>query len=183
VPDGRSHIKEFQMSENFISPGKSSRFGVSPVLLIRASSIVFAGLMIGHLSGYPWSSNDVDQQIKLVRLMKSVNFVFAGERQTYWGLYLGWGVLVALLLLTIAIILWLVSDLARLAPRRVGAITGVVSAISLIGCYISYRFFYIPPAVFFAVLCGVLLAATVQLLGGERAMHERPAAVKAISVP
>ena len=155
------------MSENRTSPGKSSGFRVSPVLLIRVSSVVFVGLMIGHVSGFPWSSTDVAQETELVSLMKSVNFIFAGERQTYWGLYLGWGVLVAVLLLAIAIILWLVSDLARLAPRRVGTITGVVSAISLIGCYISYRFFYIPPTVLFAVLCGVLLAATIQLLSDD----------------
>jgi len=32
------------------------------------------------------------------RSMKTTNFVFAGERQTYWGLYYGWGVLVGVLL-------------------------------------------------------------------------------------
>lgn len=156
------------MSENRASPRKWSDFPWSPLILIRICSVLFFGLMLGHLSGYPWSSNQVAQQTELVASMKTVNFIFAGESQTYWSLYLGWGVLVAVLLLSIAIILWLVSDLALLAPRRIGFITGVVSILSLIGGCISFRFFYIPPTVFFAVLCLGLLWATFQLLGGYR---------------
>jgi hypothetical protein len=152
------------MSENHASSRKSSKFRMSPVVLIRICSVLFVGLMIGHMSAYPWRSSHVLQETQLVGLMKTVDFVFAGEHQAYWGLYYGWGLLVGVLLLTMAIILWLVSDLARLAPRRVGVLTGVVSVMSLIGCDISFRFFYIPPAAFFAVSCVVLLAATVQLL-------------------
>lgn len=156
------------MSVNRRGLGMSPGFRISPVALIRLAAILCAALMIGHLSGYPWSASEVASQAELLNSMKSVNFVFAGEPQSYWCLYLGWGILVAVLLTTIAIVLWLVSDLARVAPRRVGSITGVVSVISLIGCGISFRFFYIPPAVFFAVQCVVLLAATLQLLGAHR---------------
>jgi hypothetical protein len=157
-------IEEFLMSMNNITPNRSSGFALSPIMVIRICSVLFVGLMLGHVSGYPWSSPYVAQETELAAAMKSVNFVFAGEAQTYWNLYLGWGVLVAALLLTIAITLWLVSDLALVAPRRVAAITGVISALSLIGCYISFRFFYIPPAIFFAMQCLGLLWATVQLL-------------------
>jgi hypothetical protein len=124
--------------------------------------------MIGHMFGYPWASSHLPQEAQLVGLMKTTDFVFAGEHQTYWGLYYGWGVLVGVLLFMTAIIIWFVSDLVRFAPRRVAMITGVVSLVSLIGCCISFRFFYIPPAACFAVLCVVLLAATVQLLRTEK---------------
>jgi hypothetical protein len=155
------------MSENNANPPNLAKLGISPTLLMRICSILFFGLMIGHMYGYPWASSYLPQEVQLVGLMKTTDFVFAGEHQTYWGLYYGWGILIGVLLLMTAIILWLVSDLAQLAPRRVAIITGVVSLVSLIGCCISFRFFYIPPAVCFAVLAVVLLAATVQLLKKE----------------
>jgi hypothetical protein len=96
--------------------------------------------------------------------MKSVEFVFFGEHSTYWSLYFGWGLLIGVLLLTFSVILWLLSDLARLAPRRLGVITGILSASCLIGSYLSFRFFFIPPFLFFLVLCVILLTVSVQLL-------------------
>ena len=120
--------------------------------------------MVGHTSAYPWASTHALHETQLVELMKSVNFEFAGERSTYWRLYFGWGLLISVLLLTMGIVLWLMADLARLAPRRVGAIAGILSASSLVGAYLSWRFFYIPPFIFYLVICAVLLTATVQLL-------------------
>lgn len=136
----------------------------SPVVLIRLSSILFVGLMIGHMAAYPWTSNHLPQETKLIGLMKDIPFEFVGERSTYWNLYFGWGLLVGVLLLTLAMILWLLSGLARIGPRSVGAISGIVSATSLVGAYLSLRFFYIPPFVFFSVICVILTAAAAQLL-------------------
>lgn len=136
---------------------------VSPVVLIRLSSILVFFLMIGHMSAYPWTSTHSLQETQLVDSMKSVELEFFGERSAYWSLYFGWGFLVGVLLLTLAIILWLLSDLARLAPRPVGVISGISSVSCLVGAYLSYRFFYIPPILFFCLTCVILLAAAVQL--------------------
>jgi hypothetical protein len=136
----------------------------SPVVLIRLSSILFVGLMIGHMSAYPWTSTHVFQETELVELMKDIPFEFMGERSTYWNLYFGWGLLIGVLLLTLAIILWLLSDLAHIGSRNVGAISGIVSATSLVAAYLSFRFFYIPPFLFFSVICVILAPAAVQLL-------------------
>ena len=135
----------------------------SPVVLIRLSSILFVGLMIGHMSAYPWTSTNV-QETKLIESMKYIPFEFMGERSTYWNLYFGWGLLVGVLLLAVAIILWLLSDLAHIGSRSVGIISGVVSATSLVGAYLSFRLFYIPPFLFFSGICVILAAAAVQLL-------------------
>jgi hypothetical protein len=152
------------MSENKSNNKRLLGFLVSPVVLIRLSSIAIVLLMVGHTSAYPWTSTDGLQETQLVDLMKSVEFEFLGERSTYWSLYFGWGLLISVLLLTLAIILWLLSDLARLAPRRLGVITGIISASCLVGAYLSFRFFYIPPFLFFSAICVILLTAAVQLL-------------------
>jgi hypothetical protein len=136
----------------------------SPVVLIRLGSTLYGGLMIGHMSAYPWTSTHNLPETQLVGLMKTVAFEFIGEHSTYWHLYFGWGLLVGVLLLALAVTLWLLSDIAHIAPRSVGSISGIISGASLVGAYLSFRFFYIPPFLFFSVLCAILAAAAVQLL-------------------
>jgi len=136
----------------------------SPVVLIRLGSALYVGLMIGHMSAYPWTSTHNLPETQLVGLMKTVAFEFIGEHSTYWHLYFGWGLLVGVLLLALAVTLWRLSDIAHIAPRSVGSISGIISGASLVGAYLSFRFFYIPPFLFFSVLCAILAAAAVQLL-------------------
>jgi hypothetical protein len=157
------------MKESFMSKDKSNdkqllSLLVSPVGLIRLSSILTFLLMVGHISAYPWTSTHGLQEIQLVDSMKAIDFEFSGEHSSYWNLYLGWGVWLAVLLLTLAIVLWLLSDLARLAPRRLGAITGIISASCLVGACISFRFFYIPPSLVLSAIGVILLTVAVQLL-------------------
>jgi len=99
--------------------------------------------------------------------MKTVAFEFMGEPSTYWHLYFGWGLLVGVLLLALAVTLWLLSDIAAIAPGSVGLISGIVSGTSLVGAYLAFRFFYIPPFLLFSVLCAILMVAAVQLLRSQ----------------
>jgi hypothetical protein len=145
-------------------PGKRRGVFSSPVALILASSIFFVLIMIGHISAYPWSSSQAPRERQLVGAMKSTDFIFVGQHSSYWNLYLGWGTWLAVLLLTFAIILWILSGIARLAPRPVGMICGVLSATCLIGAYISFLYFYTPPSVMLLVMFVILLTAAVQLL-------------------
>jgi hypothetical protein len=157
----------FLMSENKSNNKRRPGFLVSPVVLIRLSSILIVLLMVGHMSAYPWSTHGL-QETQLVDLMKTLQFEFTGEHSSYWNLYFGWGLWMGVSLMTLAVILWLLSDLACLAPRRVGVITGVISASCLVGAYLSLRFFYIPPVLFYSVICAILLTVAVQLLRRQR---------------
>jgi len=49
----------------------------------------------------------VARQVSLVDNMRNIPFEFMGERSTYWNLYFGRGLLLGVLLLTLAITLWL----------------------------------------------------------------------------
>jgi len=109
------------MSENKGNNKRQLGLPVSPAVLIRISSILVFLLMVGHMSAYPWTSTRSPQEIRLVNSMKSVALEFMGERSPYWSLYFGWGLLIGVFLLTLAVILWLLSDLARLAPGRLEA--------------------------------------------------------------
>src|SRR5215469_16242116 len=153
------------MTESAIPNGKlDNKQWLSPVILIRVSSILMTGLMIGHVSAYPWTSIKAPQETQLTTLMKSVPFEFMGQRSTYWNLYFGWSVLVAVLLLALAGILWILPDFATLRPRSAGAISAIVAIASLLGAYLSFRFFYIPPFVLYSIICATLTGATTQLL-------------------
>jgi len=152
------------MTEGLSNSGQGSFTLGLPVFLMRLSSVLFLFLTAGHMSAYPWSSAGSPPEARLALSMKSIDFTFMGERSTYWSLYFGWGLLVGLLLFTIATMLWLLSDLARLAPRRVGMMTGLIATASGIGAYLSFRFFYVPPTLSFAATGVALLIATVRLL-------------------
>jgi hypothetical protein len=129
------------MSESNSNNKRLLGFLGSPVILIRLGAILFVGLMIGHTSAYPWTSTHTLQETQLADSMKSVEFVFMGEHSTYWNLYFGWGVWMAVSLLTFATVLWLLSDLAHLAPRNVAVFLGIISASCVVGAYLSLRFF------------------------------------------
>jgi len=136
----------------------------SPVVLIRISSILVVLETVGHMTGYPWTSNRVPEEAQLVHSMKAVDFLFFGERSTYWNLYTGWGLFIAVLLLTLAIMLWMLSNFTRLAPKQAGGITGIIST-SLMACaYLSFRFFYLPSSLLLSVTFVILLVATVRLM-------------------
>ncbi|SHN23248.1 LIC_13387 family protein [Mucilaginibacter sp. OK098] len=139
-------------------------FLLSPVVLIRLSSILFFILTIGHTLAYPWTTDQDLREKQLVASMKSVDLVFVGERSSYWSLYFGWGLYVAVLLLTLTIILWFLSNVASLAPRRVGIMIRIISASCLAGAYLSFRFFYIPPFLLLSVIFIILQMAAVRLM-------------------
>ena len=141
-------------------------FFQSPIVLIRISAILIVLEAVGHMTGYPWTSSRVPEETQLVHSMKAVDFLFFGERSTYWNLYSGWGLFIAVLLLTLAIFLWLLSNLAPIASRQVGGITGLISA-SLLACaYLSFRFFYLPSSLLLSATFVILLMATARLMRG-----------------
>jgi len=152
------------MRDHGLNDERSAGALASPTAMMRLSSLLFLFLTLGHMSAYPWRSAGSPREVGMIDAMKSIDFVFMGERSTYWGLYFGWGLLVAILLLTIAALLWLLADLARLAPRRVGMMAGILAATCAIGTYLSFRFFYVPPLLSFAANGLILLIVAVRLL-------------------
>lgn len=161
------------MDESMASDRKStSRWWRSPVVLMRVSSILLFLTMFGHAAAYPWTSTTRDpRETMLVESMKDTPYVFFsqtpyrlfGERTSYWGLYFGWGLLVPVLLLALAVVVWILADLSHVSSRKVGAIAGVLSLASLVGACISFRFFFTPPVLTYSVICILLMTAAVQL--------------------
>jgi len=157
--------REIRINDGVTSQSAPSgkRWGV-PVALIRSSAVLFGGLMLGHMSAYPWTSAHVARQVNLAEQMRTIPFEFMGEHSTYWNLYFGWGLLVGVLLFTLAITLWLLARLVYSDARAVGAIAGIFSATSAVGAYLSIQYFYVPPFLFYLVIAALLATAAVQLL-------------------
>ncbi len=139
-------------------------FLLSPVVLIRFSTILCFILTIGHTSAYPWTSDQNLREKQLVASMRSVDLVFVGEHSSYWNLYFGWGLYIAVLLLTVTIVLWFLSGFARLAPQRVGIMIQLISVSSLAGAYLSFRFFYMPPFLLLSAIFVILQIAAIRLM-------------------
>ena len=160
-------------SRKRVLPMKNGKPSRSPVVLMRISSILLFLTMLGHAAAYPWTSTTQNpRELKLVESMINTPYVFYsntpyawfGERTTYWGLYFGWGILVPVLLLALAVTLWTLSGLAHLDPRSIGTICAALAATSLVGAFISIRFFFTPPVLTYSTICILLMTAAVQLL-------------------
>lgn len=156
-----------------MTESKSTKHGwQSPVVLMRASAILLLLTALGHLSAYPWTSSTHDpRESMLVESMNQTPYMFFsntpyayfGEHTSYWGLYFGWGLLVGAQILTSGLILWILSGLTQVGSRSVAAICAIFSAVSLIGAYISLRFFFTPPIVSYSIVCILLAIAAAKL--------------------
>jgi len=154
-----------------LSGGDAQQKAPSPQLLIRTASILLVALTLGHMSAYPWSSARVAEQVRLSGTMRSVPFGFMGQTTTYWNLYFGWGMLVGILLLALAIVVWLLAELIPHAPRIVAKLCAVIAGTSLIGAYLSWRFFFLPPCLLFLAIAISLSIATLILTRRSSAEH------------
>jgi hypothetical protein len=135
-------------------------------LLYRVSSILLVLFAIGHTLGFrqidpTWG---VDS---LVQSMKSIHFNANGANRTYWEFFVGFGLFVTVLMLFASIIAWQFGGLPSevLAAMRVSA-WGFAVCFAVVS-YLSWRYFFMVPAVF-SIAIFLCLAAAAWLSGGQR---------------
>ena len=120
---------------------------------------IAAGLMllmdVGHTSGFPWS--DPKWGVDL-GAMRSTHFDILGSSRTYWDFYVGFGLFVTVYLLLAVVLAW---QLGGLPAETLATMRGVAWALPL--CFaaitvLSWRYFFIIPIVFSAVITVCLIA-------------------------
>ena len=95
----------------------------------------------------------------VVAAMWSNRFEFGGGPHSYWDMYFGYGLNAAGAVLVEAIILWLLVRPFRTDPRGVAPILAVLALGNLLHAGLVLRFFFPLPAMFDALVAGLLLAA------------------------
>lgn len=121
-------------------------------------SLVFA---LGHALGgrrdwSPMGDNPV------LRAMKGTRFSTMGAERSYYDFFMGFGHSLTLSMVTQAVVLWFLADLAKDNPRRLLPVLMAYALSSAVGLVITWCFIFPLPAAFSLLLTGALGAAIVR---------------------
>ena len=131
---------------------------MKPSILYRIAAILLLLFAVGHTLGFRQTQPQwgVDA---LVAGMRSIHFDAQGFNRTYWDFYTGFGLFVSVFMLFAAVLCWQMGGLsaATLAELRGPAWALVLCFVAI--TILSWRYFFIVPVVFSAVITLVLTGA------------------------
>lgn len=131
---------------------------------LRIASVVTFFYAAGHSSGFPWMAPEGTENTALTSHLQSYRFDFMGSSRTVWDFHLGFGLIISLDLVVLAMTLWCLATLARridtalLRPILAALAVAMVAHAALVG-----RYFFVAPlsmALVDAVCLALALAST-----------------------
>ncbi len=128
-------------------------------LMFRVAAVLIALFAIGHTIGF----RQVDPRWGIggmISEMKSVKFQTQGMQRTYWDFYVGFGLFVTVLLLLAAAIAWQLGGLPAPALAQVHSVAWLLTLAFAAVLVLSWRYFFLAPMVFSAVILVCLFAGT-----------------------
>jgi hypothetical protein len=122
----------------------------------RIAAVLLLLFDAGHTSGFPWSDPKWGVDLGFVR---STHFDIMGFSRTYWDFYVGFGLFVSVFLLLAVVLAW---QLGRLPPESLAVMRSTAWVFAL--CFasitvLSWKYFFIIPIVFSALITLCLTAA------------------------
>ena len=125
-------------------------------LFYRIAAVLLLLFDAGHTSGFPWS--DPQWGVDLGP-MRSTHFYILGFSRTYWDFYVGFGLIISVILLLAVVLAW---QLGGLPPESLARMRGTAWTFAL--CFaaitvLDWKYFFIIPLVFSIVITLTLTAA------------------------
>ncbi len=140
---------------------------MSPRVLYRTASVLLILFALGHQIGFRqvdplWGADAV------VAAMRNTHFQVQGMLRSYWDFYSGFGFFVTVLLLFAAVLAWQLGGLSKAVLQSLALVTWTLALSFAVITFLSWRYFFIAPLVFSAVvaLCLVIAAWRSAALGG-----------------
>ncbi len=131
---------------------------MSPALLYRIASVLLLLFAGGHTLGF----RRVDPRWGLdatIGALKATRFQVQGLTRSYWDFYTGFGLFVTVLLLFAAILAWQLGSLPKDVLRSLPLVTWGLALCFVVVTWLSWRYFFIAPLGFSAVVAACLLLA------------------------
>ena len=151
---------------------------MKPWIPLRVASVVSVLYAAGHGSGFPWMAPGGPENNALVEQLKSYRFDVMGASRTIWDFHIGFGLIISLDLVVLAVTLWLLASLAKRtgsAPLRPLIATigfGFVANAILVG-----RFFFVVPLAMAVVIVVCLGLAFIFASRSEQNRSTLPVSV------
>ena len=133
---------------------------MSPSVLLRVASIVTLVFAAGHSRGglVSWSPQGENE---VLRAMRSYQFDAMGWSRTYWEFYMGFGWIISVFMLLQAVLLWQLAPIAKADPRGLRPLIATFALANAACGVLAWRFIFLMPAIFSAVIAVCLAAAFV----------------------
>jgi hypothetical protein len=128
-------------------------------LFYRIASGLLILFAVGHTLGFRrvdphWGIDSV------IAVLRSTRFDVQGLNRTYWDFYTGFGLFVTVLLVFVAVLAWQLGGLPKNWLSAMPSVTWGLAACFGAVTFLSWRYFFILPVVFSAVItiCFILAA-------------------------
>jgi len=131
---------------------------VTSSLLLRVASVISLLFAAGHTMGgfQKWSPMGANA---VLSAMESVRFGVMGASRSYFDFFMGFGWSLSVFMLLQTVVLWQMSSLVKTNAAQVRPMIAVFALATLAGGIIAWRYIFIVPTIFSAVLFLVLLGA------------------------
>lgn len=138
---------------------------MSTTVWLRISAIISLTFAVGHFMGGLQNWSPVADN-PVLESMRAVHFPVMGAHRSYLDFYMGFGYSITVNLLLQAVLLWILSNLARTHASTVRPMIAAFAVATALGVVISWRYIFLIPALFFLVLLGALVIAFISARPG-----------------
>ena len=132
--------------------------------LLRIAAVITFLYFAGHTAGIPWTPGEGPADAAVIEAMKSDHFQVLGVSRTYWDFYFGWGLMISVLFLLLAILLWQLGGLAKTDAPRLRPIIAMFLLAFITNAVLGWIYFFAIPAVM-SILIAICLAAAFTTAG------------------
>ncbi|UJR84749.1 LIC_13387 family protein [Sandaracinus amylolyticus] len=140
------------------------RARLTTTLFLRIAAVLTVLYALGHSSGYPWTPALGPDEAAMIQQMQTLRFEAEGASRTYWDFYVGFGVIISAMMITLGVVLWQLGALARQDTTRVRPIAATIALSFVINAVLSQLYFFALPTMF-AVAIVVTTVAAIALAG------------------
>ena len=135
----------------------------------RSATYLLILYCVAHTAGGMLAQESLGPQADAVfALMKSVRFDFNGATSTWYGFWFGFGMMVSVFLLLLALIAWQLGEVPPTAWPAVSAIAWALAAAHAVTAVLSWKYFFLGPALFGVAISTLLAYGAYSLTGRSR---------------
>jgi len=134
-------------------------------LILKIASVIGLLFCIGHSMGYPWLPAENTVATRIAADIRATSFSFAGQSRTLWNFYIGFGIIISVLLLLKAVLLWMVSLQVRQFGKSVQPMLVALLLAYLANALLSWTYFFMLPALFSIVISVLILCSIIKIRG------------------
>lgn len=127
----------------------------------RLATYLLLVFCLGHTAGGMLGQKSMGPAADAVfAQMKSVHFDFNGADCTYYGFWFGFGLCASIFLLLSATISWVLASAPSESWPVVAPIAWALTLAQAANTYLSFRYFFLGPALFGVLITGLLALGT-----------------------